>query len=87
MSGDYGCSACGSTTVGLTSTSGGTLNANFNVQTFDTSGQKWMATVDGSGTLSGGTYNGPTTFNGAAAGTNTGIGPGTFSGTAAGTAK
>lgn len=87
VNGNYSCSACGATTVGLTSTSGGALTANFNVQTFDTSGQKWIATVNGSGTLNGGSYNGSTTFNGAAAGTNTGIGPGTFSGTAAGTAK
>jgi len=87
VSGDYECSACGSTIVGLTSTTGGTLTANFNVQTFDTSGQKWTATVDGSGTLSGGSYNGSTTFNGAAAGTNGGTGPSTFSGTAAGTAQ
>ncbi len=67
---------------------GNGLSANFNVQTFDTTTSgKWMATVDGSGTLSGGTYNGPTTFNGAAAGTNTIGTSGSFSGTAAGTAK
>ncbi|MBI5874252.1 MAG: hypothetical protein HZB81_00095, partial [Deltaproteobacteria bacterium] len=63
---------------------GSGLNAAFTPKVWDSVNNKWIATVDGSGTLSGGSYNGSTTFNGAAAGT---IGGGTFSGTGAGVAQ
>lgn len=70
--------------VTLNSTSGGSLTANFTVQQWNAN--KWLSTVAGSGTLSGGSYTGPTQFKGAAAGTY-GITSGQFSGTAAGVAK
>jgi hypothetical protein len=87
ISGSYNCSVCGATPL-LT---GNGLNANLNMQNWDTANGKWLATVNGAGVYSGtaGTsMNGSSVqFKGAAAGTNTGIGPGTFSGTAAGLAK
>lgn len=71
--------------------SGGGLTANFAMQQLNTN--KWLATVNGSGTLTGGGI--PTTytsssiqFKGAGAGTYTGTTTnGTFTGTAAGHAK
>ncbi|MBI5894057.1 MAG: FecR domain-containing protein [Deltaproteobacteria bacterium] len=74
------------TPVSLT---GNGLNANFNVQQFNTTSGKWLATVDGSGTYSGtGTMNNTAVqFNGAAAGINTIGTSGSFSGTGAGVAK
>ncbi|MBI4379129.1 MAG: hypothetical protein HY578_08550, partial [Nitrospinae bacterium] len=84
VNGTYECSTCNPTAVPL---SGSGLNATFKIKVFDTSTQKWMAEVNGSGTLSGGSYNGSVKFDGAAAGVNTGPGQGTFSGTAAGVTK
>ncbi|MEK6590919.1 MAG: FecR family protein [Nitrospinota bacterium] len=84
VSGTYDCSACNPTTVPL---SGSGLEASFKIKVFDTSTQKWMAEVNGKGTLSSGSYNGSVKFDGAAAGVNTGPGQGTFSGTAAGVTK
>ncbi len=85
VNGSYNCSACGPTPT-LT---GNGLSANLNFQTWDTVGNKWIATVNGSGTYAGtGTMNGSTVqFNGAAAGTNSGGIGGTFSGTASGVAQ
>jgi len=65
--------------------SGGGLNANFTMQQMNTN--KWLAGVNGSGTLSGGSYTGPTQFKGAAAGKYTTGTPNTFVGTAAGVAR
>lgn len=63
---------------------GGGLSANFTFQQWGSS--NWLATVDGSGSLSGGSYTGSVNFSGAASGTfNTT--PGTISGTASGVAK
>src|SRR3990172_6143866 len=91
VNGAYTCSTCGSTTLGLTSTRGGSLDANFNIQTFDNTGSKtWAATVNGSGNLDAGGntnyYTGQVQMNGAAAGTID-TSTTTFSGTAAGTAQ
>jgi hypothetical protein len=84
VNGTYDCSACNPTNVPL---SGSGLEASFKIKVFDTSTQKWMAEVNGKGTLSSGSYNGSVKFDGAAAGVNTGPVPGTFSGTAAGVTK
>jgi hypothetical protein len=70
--------------------SGGGLNANFAIQQLNTN--KWLATVNGSGALTGGgiptTYTGSIQFKGAGAGNYTGTTTsGTFTGTAAGHAK
>ena len=85
VNGSYNCSACGATPT-LT---GNGLSANLNMQTWDTVGNEWIATVDGGGTYTGtGTMNNTNVImQGAATGTNTGIGPGTFSGTGAGVVK
>lgn len=82
IQGTYTCTTCYAGTIPV---AGNGLSANVNVQTFDTGTGKWIATVDGSGTLSGGSYSGPTTFNGAAAGTIDTTS--TFTGTAAGVAQ
>lgn len=67
--------------------SGSGLSANFNVQQWNIGTNRWLSTVtNGTGTLSGGSYSGPVTFKGAAAGTINTVAA-TFSGTAAGTAK
>ncbi|MDP2682462.1 MAG: FecR family protein [Deltaproteobacteria bacterium] len=86
INGTYTCSACGGGTIPV---AGNGLSANLNVQTFDTAGQKWLATVNGSGTCSGcGTMDGTNVImEGAAAGTNSGTVGGTFSGTGAGVVK
>jgi hypothetical protein len=69
--------------------SGGGLNASFTMQQMNTN--KWLAGVNGSGSLTSGgnpTYTGPIQFKGAGAGTYTGTtASGTFTGTAAGVAK
>lgn len=68
--------------------SGGGLNANFALKQWNTTNNKWTATVAGSGSLSGGSYTGAVEFKGAAAGSITpGSGGGTISGTGAGVAK
>jgi len=79
VQGTYTCSACGGGTIPV---AGNGLSANFNVQTFDTAGKKWIATVNGTGG-----FNGSTSFQGAAAGINDGTIGGNFSGTASGVAK
>jgi hypothetical protein len=70
--------------------SGGGLSASFTMQQMNTN--KWLAGVNGSGSLTGGgtptTYTSPIQFKGAGAGTYTGTTTsGTFTGTAAGVAK
>ena len=86
IQGAYTCSACGGGTIPV---AGNGLSANLNVQTFDTAGQKWTATVNGGGICSGcGTMDRTNVqMTGAAAGTNSGGIGGTFSGTAAGVAQ
>jgi hypothetical protein len=67
--------------------SGGGLSADFTVRHWDaTTDNSWLSTIDsGSGTLSGGSYSGPVTFEGVGSGSiNTGAG--TFTGTGAGVA-
>ncbi|MBI5875951.1 MAG: hypothetical protein HZB81_08965, partial [Deltaproteobacteria bacterium] len=81
VNGTYTAAPSIGTAVNLT---GSGLNAAFTPKVWDSVNNKWIATVDGSGTLSGGSYNGTTTFNGAAAGT---IGGGAFLGTGAGVAQ
>jgi hypothetical protein len=73
--------------VPISATSGGSLSADFNFVEFEAgTSNGWLSTIEnGAGTLSGGSYNGTVTFEGAASGgINTGAG--TFSGTAAGIA-
>lgn len=86
VQGTYTCSACGG---GVIPVAGNGLSATFNVQTFDTAGQKWIATVAGGGSYTGtGTMSGTNVImDGAAAGTNSGGIGGTFSGTGAGVAQ
>ncbi len=63
--------------------SGGGLSAQFTPKTWNAG--NWMSTVtNGAGNLSGGSYTGPVTFRGAAAGT---FGGGSLTGTGAGVAK
>ena len=87
VTGNYTCSACSLAPITLSGAEG--LSATMAIQQWDTTNNKWTATVNGGGTYTGtDTMNGTNVqMNGAAAGTNSGIGPGTFSGTAAGTAQ
>ncbi len=67
---------------------GGSVSANFNVKTWDTSSNKWLATVtNGNATANAVGAHPAFKFQGAAAGTYTGTASGQFSGTAAGVAK
>ncbi|MDI6726968.1 MAG: hypothetical protein QMD32_08365, partial [Smithellaceae bacterium] len=61
---------------------GGGLTATFGINNW--SGDKWGANVNGSGTLTVGSYNNPINFTGGAAGTFTGSTSGSLTGTAAG---
>ncbi|MEE8574546.1 MAG: hypothetical protein V3T30_03950, partial [Thermodesulfobacteriota bacterium] len=77
------------TTVPLSATSGGNVNADFTFRQFDAGGggtNSWLSTIEnGAGTLTGGSYEGGVNFEGAAAG-SIDTGTGTFSGTAGGIA-
>jgi hypothetical protein len=65
--------------------SGGGLTANFGIQNWNSTTGKWGANItNGTGNLSGGTYNGAVDFKGGAAGTFVG---GNLTGTAAGIVK
>ena len=61
------------------------ITGNFNIGQWGNSA--WSGTIDGQGNLSGGSYNGPTQFQGSANGSYSGATSGTFSGTGSGTAK
>ena len=64
------------------------INADFQFTRWNTSNNTWTAGIkNGSGTLSGGSYNGPVTFRGGAAGSLTGTTSGSLSGTASGIVK
>jgi len=64
------------------------ISADFQFTQWNTSTHAWMAAIqNGTGTLSGGSYNGPVNFRGAGAGTLTGTNSGSLSGTAAGIVK
>jgi hypothetical protein len=62
---------------------------NFNESNFPGAHNQWLAKIVGSGTLTGGAWNGPLQIKGAAAGTLTGskTTSGTFAGTAAGVSR
>ena len=67
---------------------GSGISADFQFKNWNTSNNTWSASVkNGTGNLSGGSYNGPVNFNGAAAGTHTGTNTGSFSGTGAGVVR
>ena len=64
------------------------ISADFQFTQWNTSTNTWMAAIqNGTGTLTGGSYNGPVNFRGAGAGTLTGTNSGSLSGTAAGIVK
>ena len=67
---------------------GSGISADFQFRNWNTGNNTWSASVkNGTGNLSGGSYNGPVNFNGAAAGTHTGTNTGSFSGTGAGVVR
>ena len=67
---------------------GNGISADFQFKQWNTANNTWSAGIqNGTGTLSGGSYNGPVNFRGGAAGTLTGTGSGSLSGTAAGVVK
>lgn len=61
------------------------ITGNFNIGQWGNNA--WSGTVNGQGNLSGGSYSGPTQFQGNANGSYSGATSGTFSGTGSGTAK
>jgi hypothetical protein len=64
------------------------ISADFQFTQWNTATNTWMAAIqNGTGTLTGGAYNGPVNFRGAGAGTLTGTTSGSLSGTAAGIVK
>jgi hypothetical protein len=64
------------------------ISADFRFTQWNTTNNTWSSGIrNGTGTLSGGSYNGPVSFRGGAAGTLTGTGSGSFSGTGAGVVK
>ena len=64
------------------------ISADFQFTQWKTSNNTWMSKIqNGTGTLTGGSYNGPVNFRGAGAGTLTGTTSGSLSGTAAGIVK
>jgi hypothetical protein len=64
------------------------ISADFQFTQWNTSTNTWTSSIrNGTGTLSGGSYNGPVNFRGAGAGTLTGTNSGSLSGTAAGIVK
>jgi hypothetical protein len=64
------------------------IDADFQFTQWNTATNTWMAAIqNGTGTLTGGSYNGPVNFRGAGAGTLTGTNSGSLSGTAAGIVK
>jgi hypothetical protein len=64
------------------------ISADFQFTQWNTSTNTWASSIkNGTGTLSGGSYNGPVNFRGAGAGTLTGTNSGSLSGTAAGIVK
>lgn len=64
---------------------GDSISADFRFTQWNTSNNTWSANIsNGTGTLSGGSYNGPISFRGGAAGTLTGTNSGNLSGTGAG---
>jgi len=87
VTGNYTCSVCSLAPITLSGAEG--LSATMAIQQWDTTNNKWTATVNGGGTYTGtDTMNGTTVqMNGAAAGGIDTTGPGTFSGTGAGTAQ
>lgn len=67
---------------------GSGISADFQFNNWNASNNTWSASVkNGTGNLSGGSYNGPVNFKGAAAGTHTGTNAGSFSGTGAGVVR
>ncbi len=67
---------------------GNGISADFQFTSWNSSNKTWTSAIkNGTGTLSGGSYNGPVTFRGAGAGTLTGTNSGSLSGTAAGIVK
>jgi len=67
---------------------GDSINADFQFTRWNTTNNTWTGSVrNGAGTLSGGSYNGPVTFRGGAAGSLTGTTSGSLSGTASGIVK
>lgn len=67
---------------------GDSISADFQFTQWNTSTNTWTSSIrNGTGTLSGGLYNGPVNFRGAGAGTLTGTNSGSLSGTAAGIVK
>jgi hypothetical protein len=64
------------------------ISADFQFTRWNSSNNTWTSAIkNGTGTLSGGSYNGPVTFRGAGAGTLTGTNSGNLSGTASGIVK
>ncbi|MDO8721334.1 MAG: hypothetical protein Q7J31_03795, partial [Syntrophales bacterium] len=57
------------TGAGVPLTNGSGLSATFTPQVWNTTDNKWLSTVNGNGTLSGGSYTGAVDFKGGAAGT------------------
>ncbi len=69
----------------FTLSNGDSISADFRFTQWNTSNNTWSANIsNGTGTLSGGSYNGPVSFRGGAAGTLTGTNSGNLSGTGAG---
>jgi len=68
----------------FTLSNGDNINADFRFTQWNTSNNTWSANINGSGTLSNGSYNGAVSFRGGAAGTLTGTNSGSLSGTGAG---
>jgi hypothetical protein len=67
---------------------GSGISADLQFKNWNAGNNTWSALVNnGTGNLSGGSYNGPVNFNGAAAGTHTGSNAGSLSGTGAGVAR
>ncbi|HCZ11052.1 MAG TPA: hypothetical protein DHV16_02090 [Nitrospiraceae bacterium] len=86
VSGSYTAAPAINTPVTLNGTSGFTGSVDFTPKVWNTTDNKWMSTISGSGDLSGGSYTGTVIMKGAGAGTINQSNS-TFSGTAAGTAK
>lgn len=69
----------------FTLSNGDNISADFRFTQWNTSNNTWSANItNGTGTLSGGSYNGPVSFRGGASGNITGTNSGSLSGTGAG---
>ena len=72
----------------ITISNGDGISADFQFTQWNTTNNTWSSTIqNGTGTLSGGSYNGPVSFRGGAAGTLTGTNSGSLSGNASGIVK